>query len=372
MKRDYYEVLGISRSASESEIKKAFRSLAREIHPDVNNNDPDAEVKFKEAAEAYECLSNPETRATYDRYGFDGLKRGGFHDFSQFSFEDIIRSFFGEGLFGEDLFRGGRPRQARGSDISTAVEISLQEAASGVTRQVEYPAVVACEQCEGSGAAPGSSRTECATCHGTGQVRTVTRSAFGQFVRSGPCRSCNGSGSVVDNPCEACGGNGLMRQDMKIEVEIPPGIATGQSIRISGKGNQGEGGAGSGDLYVQVMVSEHENLVRDGDDLIYHQKLTIIEAAIGTTVDIPTLEGQSELEIKPGTQFGEVRILKGKGMPLLRGRGRGDLKVIMDIIVPRNLNREQQDLLKQFAETTSEKNYKSEEGLFDKLRAAFS
>lgn len=372
MKRDYYEVLGVSRSASDAEIKKAFRSLAREIHPDVNSNDPEAEVKFKEVAEAYECLSNPETRATYDRYGFDGLKRGGFHDFSQFSFEDIIRSFFGEGLFGEDIFGGGRSRQARGSDVSTMVEITLQEAASGVERQVEYPAVVACEPCEGSGAAPGTSRSTCTTCNGSGQVRTVTRSAFGQFVRSGPCRDCNGTGSVVETPCEECGGNGLARRDIKLEVEIPPGIASGQSIRITGKGNQGEGGAGSGDLYVQVQVSEHESLVRDGDDLIYHQKLTIIEAAIGATVSVPTLEGKTEIEIKPGTQFGEVRVLKGKGMPLLRGRGRGDLKVIMDIIVPRNLNREQKDLLQQFAETTSEKNYKAEEGLFDKLRAAFS
>lgn len=372
MKRDYYEVLGVSRGAREQEIKKAFRSLAREIHPDVNKNDPQAEVKFKEAAEAYECLTNPESRATYDRYGFDGLKRGGFQDFSQFSFEDIIRSFFGEGLFGEDIFGGGSSATLRGSDIAVQVEITLAEAADGTSREVEYEAVSPCDSCEGSGAAPGTTRETCADCNGSGQVRSVTRTAFGQFVRAGACRACGGSGSTVGSPCPDCRGRGLVMAMKNLEVDIPAGIDDGQSIRISGRGGSGERGGAAGDLYVQVAVSPHEQLVRDGNDLVYHQKLTIVDAAVGTTVPVPTLAGSQDLEIKPGTQFGDVQILKGKGMPLLRGRGHGDLKVIMDIMVPRNLSSEQKDLLRQFAESTSKNNYNHDVGLFDKIRAAFS
>lgn len=372
MKRDYYEVLSVSRDASEAEIKKAFRALARDIHPDVNSSDPEAEAKFKEAAEAYECLSNPESRATYDRYGFEGLKRGGFQDFSQFPFEDILRSFFGEGIFGEDIFGGGRPGPARGSDVAVAVEITLVEAASGVKRELEFEAVVPCDACEGTGAQPGTSTIECPACNGRGQVRNVTRTAFGQFMQTGICRSCQGQGSIVETPCESCSGRGRVMAESKLEVEIPAGIDDGQSIRLSGRGSAGGRGGPAGDLYIQVAVKQHEDLVRDGDDLVYHQQLTIVEAAIGTTVSVPALEGEEELEVKPGTQFGEVRIIKGKGMPQLRGRGTGDLKVIMDIIVPRNLNQEQKELLRQFAETTTEKNYSRDAGLFDKIRAAFS
>jgi len=372
MKRDYYDVLGLSRTASEADIKKAFRALAREIHPDVNRSDPQAETKFKEAAEAYECLSNPESRATFDRYGFEGLKRGGFQDFSQFSFEDIIRSFFGEGLFGEELFGGGWGRPARGADVAATVEITLEDAAAGVTREIEYEVVDRCSPCEGSGVAPGTSSETCAACNGNGQVRTVTRSAFGQFVRSGPCKACAGKGSIISIPCEDCRGRGLVMAHQKLDLDIPAGIEDGQSIRLSGKGSLGEHGGPPGDLYARVMVKEHDKLARDGNDLVYHQVLTIIDAAIGMTVMVPTLEGEAEVEVKPGTQFGEVRVLKGKGMPLLRGRGKGDLKVIMDIIVPRNLDNEQKELLMRFAETTSDKNYHRDEGLLDKIRAAFS
>lgn len=372
MKRDYYEVLGVTRDAGGAEIKKAFRALARDIHPDVNKNDPDAESKFKEAAEAYECLSNPESRATYDRYGFEGLKRGGFQDFSQFPFEDILRSFFGEGIFGEDIFGGGGGGPARGGDVAVAVEISLEEAASGVTREVEFEAVAACDDCEGSGAAPGTEKHQCPACKGSGQVRTVARTAFGQFMQTGACRSCGGDGSIIETPCGACRGRGRVITGRKLQVDMPAGIADGQSIRLSGKASVGERGGPAGDLYVQVSVTEHGQLGRDGDDLVYHLTITMVEAAVGTTVTIPVLEGEEELEVKPGTQFGEVRVIKGRGMPLLRGRGRGDLKVIMDIIIPRNLTGEQKDLLKQFAETTTEKNYNREEGLFDKIRAAFS
>lgn len=371
MKRDYYEVLGVPRSASDKEIKKAFRSLAREIHPDVNSDDPEAEAKFKEAAEAYEVLSNAETRASYDRFGHEGLGRGSYHDFSQFSFDDILRNFFGEAVFGEDLFGGGARRAARGADVAVALEISLREAASGVKREVEFEAVDYCEPCGGSGAAPGTSRETCATCQGTGQVRTVSRTMFGQFVRSGPCRACGGVGSTVDTPCPSCNGLGRVMSRKKIEVEIPPGIAMGQSIRLSGKGGAGDQGAPFGDLFVQVAVASDEQLTRDGNDLIHHLALTMTDAALGTDASISTLEGEEEVVVKAGTQPGEVVVLRGRGMPLLRGRGRGDLKIIVDVLVPRHLSDEQRELLRQFADSAGDKHYSRETSIFDKIRAAF-
>ncbi len=370
MKKDYYEVLGVPRGADEKQIKKAFRVLARELHPDVNTSDADAESKFKEAAEAYEVLSNPESRATYDRYGFEGLKRGGFSDFSQFSFEDIFRSFFGDGIFGGDIF-GGQRGPARGADVATAVEITLAEAASGITREIEYEMVDHCPDCDGTGAAAGSQRETCKTCNGSGQVRSVARTAFGQFVRQGPCSACNGAGSTVANPCPECQGRGLAMATKKIEVEIPAGIADGQSIRLPGRGSAGEQGAPAGDLYIQVAVAPHDRLIRDGNDLIVHLPLTMVDAAVGATVEIPTLDGSEEYEIKPGTQPGEVKTLRGRGMPLLRGRGHGNLKLFMEVMVPKHLSTEQKDLLRRFDEMSSDKNYANDEGLIDRIRAAF-
>lgn len=371
MKRDYYEVLGVERSATEKEIKKTFRALAREIHPDVNADDPEAEAKFKEVAEAYEALSNPDTRATYDRYGHEGLKRGGFQDFSQFSFEDIIRTFFGNGIFGEDLFGMGRRGPVRGSDVGAAVEITLNEAAEGVKREVQVETVAECETCAGSGAAPGTESKTCAQCGGSGQVRNISRTPFGQFMSTGACRACGGQGSVVETPCPKCHGHGRVLAHKKIEVEIPAGIATGQSLRLTGRGGAGERGAPNGDLFVQVAVDEDEGLARDGDDLIHHMALTMVDAALGVKVNIPTLEGDEELEIKPGVQPGEIVALRGRGMPLLRGRGRGDLRTIIDVLVPGNLTDEQRRLLREFGEAVPEKQYSRQQGIFKKLRAAF-
>lgn len=371
MKRDYYEVLGVPRTAGDKEIKKAFRVLARELHPDVNRSDPGAEAKFKEAAEAYEVLSNPETRATYDRYGSEGLKRGGFQDFSQFSFEDIIRSFFGDMVFGEDFFSSAWGGERGGVDISTLVEISLNEAANGVEREIEFESVGSCSDCEGSGAAPGTSREKCSQCNGSGKVKAVTRTAFGQFVRTGICRVCNGAGSTVKTPCSQCGGSGLASTTRNLEVEIPAGIADGQSIRLLGQGSIGVRGGRPGDLYVGVTVKPHDNFIRDGNDLLYHLPLTMVDAALGKKVAVPTLEGGEAVEIKPGTQSGEVKILRGKGMPHLKSRSRGDLKVVLDVMMPRNLTEEQRQLLKQFEEATNENNYAPEKGFFSKLKSAF-
>ncbi len=371
MKRDYYEILGVPRTSGPKDIKKAFRALARQIHPDVNKNDPEAEAKFKAAAEAYEVLSNPETRATYDRYGHDGLKRGGFQDFSQFSFEDVIRSFFGDSLFGEDLFGFSRGGPVKGQDAAVAVKLSLSEAAQGVRREVEYEAVDFCEACNGSGAAAGTSRRTCSACGGSGQVQSVHRTPFGQFVQRGACLRCGGTGSTVEKPCPDCRGRGLAAVHKRLKVEIPAGIADGQSIRLLEKGSAGEKGGRPGDLYVQVEVEPHEQLIRDGNDLIYHLPLTMVDAAVGTSLSVPALDGEEKIVVKAGTQPGELKVVKGKGMPFLRGRGRGDLKVIMDVMIPQYLNAEQKKLLKQFDGVTTEKNYARDEGLFEKLKAAF-
>ncbi|RJQ45554.1 MAG: molecular chaperone DnaJ [Gaiellales bacterium] len=372
MKRDYYEVLGVPRGADDKEIKKAFRTLARELHPDVNRHDPDAEAKFKEAAEAYEVLSDADSRAAYDRFGFDGLKqRGGFHDFSQFSFDDIIRSFFGEAMFGEDMFGGGRAA-SRGRDIAIPVELTLREAAAGVKRELEFEATVACEACGGTGAKPGTERATCTACNGAGRVRSVTRTAFGQFMQTGVCGACRGAGSVVEEACAACDGSGRTVAARKVSVEIPAGIADGQSIRMPGQGDLGAIGSAPGDLYVHVSVAPDEGLGRDGDDLIHHLKLTMVQAAVGHKAVIPTIEGDEEVDIRPGAQPGDVIVLKGRGMPRLRSRGRGELRLVVDVMVPHDLTQEQKELLREFEETTSDKNYAGGQGgLFNRIRAAF-
>ena len=371
MPHDYYEILGVPRTAGEKEIKKAFRELARELHPDVNTSDPEAESKFKEAAEAYEVLSNPESRATYDRYGHEGLKRGGFQDFSQFSFEDIIRSFFGDAMFGEDFFGSSWGGGQGGADISTFVEISLNEAASGIKKVIEYEAIDNCSDCNGSGAAPGTTRETCSQCKGTGRIKTVTRTVFGQFIRTGICKSCNGAGSTVASPCRNCGGSGLASALRKQEIDIPAGIADGQTIRYLGQGSISDRGGRAGDLYVSVGVRPHEFFVRDADDILHHHSLNMVDAVMGKNIIVPTLEGEEEIAIKPGTQYGEVKILRGKGIPHLKGRGRGDLKVIIDVMLPRNLTDEQKDLLKRFEEVSNENNYFPTKGFFSKIKSAF-
>jgi molecular chaperone DnaJ len=365
--RDYYELLGVERGASDAEIKKAFRKLARELHPDVSQ-EPDAQERFRAVAEAYEVLSDAERRQLYDRFGHAGLKRGGFAptnvDFSNLS--DIFAAFFGDDLFGRN--RGGR---ARGGDVGAAVRIELTDAFAGVTRTIPVEVAVACERCEGSGAEPGTDRVTCGTCAGRGQVQQVSRSVFGEFVRTQACPTCLGAGTVVESPCTVCEGNGRVVEAQELEVEIPAGIHDGQRIRLRGRGHAGAHGGLPGDAYVEVHVARDPRFERDGDDVLSAVDLTIVQAARGARLTIPTLEGETELEFDPGTQPGEVRVLRGHGMPSLQRGRRGDHRVLVNVAVPRRLTEEQGELLDRFEELSGEDTYRDDdEGFFQKLRNA--
>jgi molecular chaperone DnaJ len=365
MPRDSYEVLGVERDASEQQIKKAFRQLARELHPDVNAHDPDAEEKFKEAAEAYEILSDPERRATYDRYGHEGLRSGGYApNFDGFgSIGDLFNAFFGGGS-------GGRTGPAQGGDLAVAVEIDLIEAANGAKVHVAYEAVDRCERCHGNGAEPGTPIEACERCGGAGQLQAVTRTPFGQMMRTMVCDVCHGDGRVPKQPCSECRGRGRLTARRELEVDIPAGIADGQRIRLSGRGHEGEAGAPAGDLYVVIGVREDDRFVREGDDLITALDVAAPLAALGATLEIPTLEGSASIELPVGTQPGEVLTLRGEGMPSLRRGRRGDLRVVVNVVVPRRLSAEQRELMEQLNDSLTEENLRSQESMFAKLRRA--
>jgi molecular chaperone DnaJ len=365
--RDYYDVLGVRRDAGEAEIKKAFRRVARELHPDVSEA-PDAEERFREAVEAYEVLSKTETRELYDRFGHAGLRSGGFRPttFDFGSLADIFSAFFGEDLLSSRMRAG-----ARGADVAADVEIELVEAATGTTRQVPYRATVPCAHCEATGVEPGTEVTTCPTCNGMGRIQHVSRSAFGEFIRTQGCRDCGGTGRLVRHPCNQCNGSGHQLQERRLDVEIPPGIHDGQRIRLSGEGHSGALGGRAGDVYVRVRVRPDPRFVREGDDIFSTVDLTMTQAALGARVAIPTLDGETELEFAPGTQPGEVVVLRGRGMPVLQGFGRGDQRVLVNVAVPRRLNDEQRDLLERFEQTAAEDTYKIDEGFFEKLKSAF-
>jgi molecular chaperone DnaJ len=366
MPRDPYEVLGVERDAPEQQVKKAFRGLARELHPDVNAHDPDAEEKFKEAAEAYEILSDPERRATYDRYGHDGLRSGGYApNFDGFgSINDLFNAFFGGGS------PGGRAGPSQGGDLAVGIEIDLIEAANGVKVSVSYEAVERCEHCHGNGAEPGTPIETCERCGGAGQLQALTRTPIGQMVRTMVCDVCHGDGRVPKQPCKECRGRGRVAGKRDVEVDVPAGIADGQRIRLSGQGHAGEAGAPSGDLYVLVSVAEDERFVREGDDLITALDVPAPLAALGSTLEIPTLEGSSTVELTAGTQPGEVITLRGEGMPSLRRGRRGDLRVVVNVVIPRRLSDEQRGLLEQLSDSLTEENLRSQESMFAKLRRA--
>ena len=373
MKRDPYEVLGVARDAGETEIKKAFRGLARELHPDVNGHDPQAEAKFKEAAEAYEVLSDAERRRTYDSYGHEGLRSGGYDPrASGFgSIDDIFQAFFGGSQgFG---FGGAQRGPMAGGDIAMAVEIELAEVATGVSRELRYDAVGACEHCHGNGAEPGTPITTCERCGGAGQLRAVSSTPFGQMVRAVSCDVCHGDGKVAETPCEVCGGNGRMPGERLREVEIPAGIEAGQRLRVQGAGHAGEPGAPAGDLYIEVDVIPDERFQRDGTDLVSVVSIPATEAMLGTSVTVPTLDGEQEIEVAAGTQPGHEEVLRGAGLPQLGGRRRGNQRVVFEVIVPTNLSEEQRETVERLDESLLPENLgpAQGEGLFSRVRRAF-
>lgn len=370
MPRDPYEVLGVERDADAQRIKKAFRQLARELHPDVNNHDPDAEEKFKEAAEAYEILSDDERRATYDRYGHDGLRSGGYApNFDGFgSIGDLFDAFFGGGGAGGAF--GGRSGPAPGGDVAVAVEIDLVQAAHGAQVEVTYEAIDRCEHCHGNGAEPGTPIKTCERCGGAGQLQAATRTPFGQMVRTIACDVCHGDGRVPEQPCGECRGRGRRVAKREIDVEVPAGIAAGQRLRLGGRGHAGEPGAPAGDLYVLVSVREDKRFVREGDDLITALDVPAPLAALGATVEVPTLEHSASVELPAGTQPGEVLTVRGEGMPSLGRSRKGNLRVVVNVVIPRRLSDQQRELLEQLSETLTEENLRSEESMFAKLRRA--
>jgi molecular chaperone DnaJ len=371
MARDYYEVLGVGRDADEAAVKKAFRRLARELHPDVNAHDPDAEAKFKEAAEAYEVLSDAERRQLYDSYGHEGLKTGGYQpNFGDFgSISDLFSAFFGAGGF-EAAFSGGRMRggAVQGGDVAVAVAIDLAGAAHGEHVDVTYDARTRCTTCNGNGAKPGTPIETCERCQGAGQLQAVSRTAFGQLVRNVVCDVCGGDGRWPRDPCETCRGDGMVVDKRRVEVEVPAGIADGQRIRVTGRGHAGERGGPNGDLYVVVRVREDERFLRDGSDLVTVVDVPAPLAALGTTVEVPTLDGPIPVEIKAGTQPGEEIRLGGRGMPPLQRGRTGDLRVVINVTIPRRLTREQRDMLETFAGTLTADNQRGDEGMIAKLK----
>jgi molecular chaperone DnaJ len=366
MPRDPYEVLGVERDASEQQIKKAFRRLARELHPDVNAHDPDAEEKFKEAAEANEILSDTERRATYDRYGHEGLRSRGYApNFDGLgSIGDLFDAFFGGGA------SAGRGGPAQGGDVAVTVAIELLQAAEGAKVEVSFEAVERCEHCHGNGAEPGTPIETCERCAGHGQLQAVTRTPFGQMARTIVCDVCHGDGRVPTQPCRECRGRGRKGARRKLEVDVPAGIADGQRIRLSGHGHAGDAGAPAGDLYVLVRVKQDERFVREGDDLLTVLDVPAPLAALGATLEVETLEGAAPVELSAGTQPGDVLTLKGKGMPGLRRGRRGDLRVVVNVVIPRRLTDEQRELLERLHDTLTPENLRGEESMFTKLRRA--
>ena len=366
--RDYYEILGVARDASESEIKKAFRRLARELHPDVSDA-PDAEERFKHVVEAYEVLSKRETRDLYDRYGHAGLRGGGFTP-GVVDFDTISHLF--ASLFGDDVPGAARAgRRARGADIAAEVEIELVEAARGTTKRVPYDVAVPCARCGGDGAEPGTTISACPTCGGSGRLQQVSRSLFGEFIRTQTCTTCGGSGRRVETPCTECRGAGTVVEERALDVDIPAGIHDGQQIRLTGRGHAAGGGGRAGDVYVLVHVRPDPRFVREGDDIYSQVELTMTQAALGASVTIPTLDGETELEFEPGTQPGRVVVLRGKGMPSLQSYRRGDHRVLVNVLVPRRLSDAQRRLLEEFERAAGDGTYAPDDSFFDKLKSAF-
>lgn len=366
--RDLYGLLEVGRDATDAELKKAFRHKARELHPDVSSA-PDAEARFKEVARAYEVLSNAETRAIYDRHGEAGLRgagRGPSVDFGDLgSFQDIFDAFFG----GEGF--GGRGARRGGDDVGLLVELSFVESATGVARELEYEAMGVCDTCEGTRLAPGARMERCSVCAGQGRVRQVTRGPLGQFLREQICPQCAGAGAIPSAPCPACDGRGARPTRRSRSLEIPAGIADGQQIRVPGAGHAGEHGAPAGDLYVQVGVARDERFEREGLDILTRVAIPVTDAMVGAAISVPTIEGETELELRAGIQSGDELLLRGKGFPALQGRGRGDQRVVVDVRIPKVATEEGRRAVEQLAEQLTARHYREDEGFFDRLRSVF-
>jgi len=381
-KRDYYEVLGVEKGATDKEIKKAYRKLAKKYHPDVVDDDKKEEAteKFKEISEAYAVLSDDEKRQRYDQYGHAGMDGFSQEDiFRNVNFEDIFQGFGGGGL--DDIFEmfgfgGGRPSHRsgprRGSDIYSEAVITLEEAASGVKKEINLRHDVLCSSCNGEKAEPGSDVETCPVCGGTGQRKQIRNSLFGQVVNIVQCGECNGTGKIIKEPCHTCHGRGTVKEDKKIEISIPAGVDDGNRLRVSGEGNAGEVGGGNGDLYVEIRIKKHKDFERDGANLYYEKQISFVQASLGDTIEIPTIDGKVDLKIPPGTQSGTIFRLKEKGMPHMRHKSKGNLYVTVTVVVPQKLNKEQQKLLRKFAEISGEEISEYKKGLFDKVRDAIN
>ena len=375
-KRDYYEVLGVPKTATQDEIKKAYKKLAKKYHPDLNPDSKTAEDKFKEVNEAFETLSDENSRARYDQFGhndpgaggFGGYGQGGFDGFGTGTVNDIFETFFGgSGFgFGTSSQRSNKgPRQ--GNDLRADMSITFEEAASGVEKELNIYRMENCSRCSGSGAEPGTSRKTCPSCGGSGKIRSTQSTPFGQFQTVRDCQNCQGTGTIVEKPCQECHGSGRVRKERKLNVKIPAGVDTGTRLRMSGEGEGGTMGGPSGDLYIYVTVKPHKIFKRQNDDILCDYTISFVQAALGDEVDIPTIDGKVKLSIPEGTQTGTTFRIRGRGFPKLRGYGRGDQHVKVKVLTPTHLTEEQKQILRQLDETLTAKNGEDKKGFFGKI-----
>jgi len=378
-KRDYYEVLGVDRSASDEEIKKAYRKLALKFHPDKNKGDPSAEEKFKEVGEAYSVLSDAQKRAQYDRFGHaapagTGTGYGGYGmEFDPF---ELFRNVMGDAFGFGDFFGGGGRRQSRsfrqkGSDLQITLKLTLEEIAQGVTKKIKVKKSKTCKTCNGSGARPGTKRQTCPTCGGAGEIRHVSRSMFGNFVNISTCSACNGEGTIVADRCMECAGEGLVKGETTLSVNVPAGVKTGNYLHLRGQGNVGPRGGPAGDIIVVIEEKDHEYFERQGDDIIYRMQISIPQAVLGDDLEVPTLTGRARLTINPGTQPGKVLRMKGKGVKHLNGQGVGDQLVQVNLYVPDQLTDKEREYMESLRDSETFQPKAGEKGFFRKVKDAF-
>ncbi len=377
-KRDYYEVLGLSKGASDEEIKKSYRKLAKQYHPDLHPGDKECEDKFKEIGEAYEVLSDADKKAKYDQFGhatfdpnsgFGGGAYGGFGGFDDLG--DILGNIFGGGFGGFGGSGGGARRNAprKGENVHVNLSVSFEEAAFGCSKEINIPRIEDCEDCKGSGCKEGSSPETCSECHGTGSVRVQQRTPFGMMQSQTQCPKCGGTGKIIKDPCPTCSGKGKVRRQRKLSVNIPAGIDDGQTISLRGQGHAGLNGGPSGDLLITISVKAHALFERDGASVLFELPISFVQATLGAEIEVPTIDGKVKYTIPEGTQTGTVFRLKGKGIPYLNGSSRGDQYVTVYIVTPKNLNKEQKELLREFGKATGEdEGVKSGGGFFDKKK----